>query len=83
MLLTSGNVLQTAFTQVCKGCGPKPGNGALLYEFASNTQVITGGMNAARVNDSAVRLPSGLVLVSGVVSQIFGQLIASAELYTP
>ena len=73
----------TGFTQVCRGCGPKPSSGALLFEFATNTKVTTGDMNVARVNDLAVRLPSGLVLVSGGVSQIFGQPIASAELYTP
>ena len=82
-LLTNSNVLMTGFTQVCRGCGPKPSSGALLFEFATNTKVTTGDMNVARVNDSAVRLPSGLVLVSGGVSQIFGQPIASAELYTP
>jgi hypothetical protein len=35
------------------------------------------------VEDSAVRLPNGQVLVSGGTSMIFGATLASAELYTP
>src|SRR5437867_8611530 len=60
-----GNVLLTGFRQECKGCGFKPSNAAVLYEVGTNTYAFTGGMNSARVFDSAVRLPNGQLLVSG------------------
>jgi hypothetical protein len=82
-LLGSGNVLLTGFRLECDGCGFKPSNAAVLYEFATNTYRSTGAMNSARVEDSAVRLPNGQVLVSGGTSMIFGATLASAELYTP
>jgi len=70
--------------QLCDGCGFRPSNAAVLYEFATNTHGFTGGMNLARVFDSAVRLPNGQVLVSGGTSTISsGATLASAELYTP
>jgi hypothetical protein len=83
-LLGTGNVLLTGFRQVCRGCGFKPSNAAVLYESATNTYAFTGGMNSARVFDSAVRLPNGQVLVSGGTNTISGgATLASAELYTP
>jgi hypothetical protein len=82
-LLGTGNVLLTGFRLECDGCGFKPSNAAVLYEFGTNTYVSTGGMNSPRVEDSAVRLPNGQVLVSGGTSMIFGATLASAELYTP
>ena len=57
-LLGAGNVLLTGFRQECKGCGFKPSNAAVLYEVGTNTYAFTGGMNSARVFDSAVRLPN-------------------------
>src|SRR5438045_259570 len=83
-LLGTGNVLLTGFRQGCKGCGLKPSNAAVLYEFFINTYAFTGGMNSARVFDSAVHLPNGQVLVSGGTSTISsGATLASAELYMP
>src|SRR6266480_653960 len=79
-----GNVLLTGFRQECKGCGFKPSNAAVLYEVGTNTYAFTGGMNSARVFDSAVRLPNGQVLVSGGTNTISsGATLASAELYMP
>jgi hypothetical protein len=83
-LLGTGNVLLTGFRLECKGCGFGPSNAAVPYEFATNTYAFTGGMNSARVFDSAVRLPNGQVLVSGGTNTISsGATLASAELYTP
>src|SRR5207253_9711775 len=70
--------------QEYKGCGFKPSNAAVLYEDGTNTYAFTGGMNSARVFDSAVRLPNGQVLVSGGTNTISsGATLASAELYMP
>src|SRR5439155_6652474 len=64
-LLGVGNVLLTGFRQECKGCGFKPSNAAVLYEVGTNTYAFTGGMNSARVFDSAVPPQwSGVVLWS-------------------
>jgi len=83
-LLGAGNVLLTGFRQECKGCGFKPSNAAVVYEVGTNTYAFTGGMNSARVFDSAVRLPNGQVLVSGGTNTISsGATLASAELYMP
>jgi hypothetical protein len=83
-LLGTGNVLLTGFRLECDGCGFKPSNAAVLYEFGTNTYVSTSGMNLARVENSAVGLPNGQVLVSGGTNTIFsGATLASAELYTP
>jgi hypothetical protein len=83
-LLGTGNVLLTGFRLECDGCGFRPSNAAVLYEFGTNTYLSTGGMNSARVEDSAVRLPNDQILISGGTNTIFGGATpASAELYTP
>jgi hypothetical protein len=83
-LLGTGNVLLTGFRQECDGCGFRPSNAAILYQSATNTYAITGEMNSARVDDSAVRLPNGQILVAAGTSTLSsGATLASAELYTP
>lgn len=85
--LANGNVLSTG--NECKStkyysCHANPTAIAFLYNFSGNSWSRTGSMNYPRFYHTMTLLPSGKVLVAGVLETRVNPIVLTAtELYTP